>query len=176
MRTDRGKVNTVAASGMLWKESAVDIRTMFFESLESASRSITISAFSMGHKNSDLERFFSIIEKKMTAKRHVTIIVNDDNETLMNFSRKKLGTFLERFPKYFTLRKFKPERGKTKQSLHSKITIIDRQFALVGSANISRTAMEHNYEIMLKVSGNVVDIMDDMMFKLSNAIQDGDQY
>ena len=112
----------------------------------------------------------------MIAKRRVTIIVNDDKQTLMKFSRKKLEVFSERFPKHFTLRRFKPSGGTTKKILHSKITIIDRKFALVGSANISRNALEHNYEIMLKVSGSVVDIMDDMMLKLSDAIKGGDQY
>lgn len=174
MRTDRGKVETLAVSGALWQEHAVDIRSMFFDSLESAKRSITISAFSMGNKTTDLERFFSIIEKKLIAKKHVTMIVNNDEKTLMKFSRKKLDSFSETFPKYFTLRKFKPQ--KTRKILHSKITVIDRRFALIGSANISRNALEHNYEMMLRVSGSVVDIMDDMMLKLSDAIQGGDQY
>jgi len=60
--------------------------------------------------------------------------------------------------------------------LHSKLTIIDRRYALVGSANISRNALEHNYEVMLKVSGQSVSIMDDMMMKLSDTIKKGDDY
>ena len=61
-------------------------------------------------------------------------------------------------------------------NLHSKITIIDRKFALIGSANISRQALEHNYEMMIKISGKSVSKMDDMMIHLSQAIEVGDNY
>lgn len=176
MSCDRGIIETVAASGMLWSgEMAVDIRTLFFKSLKSARSSITISAFSMGHKNSDVIEFFEIIQDKLIAKKKVLIIVNDD-ENLKEYSRNKLKMLSEKFPDDFTLRLFNPKRKKDKMILHSKLTIIDRKYALVGSANISRNALEHNYEMMIKISGKSVSIMDDMMIHLSQAIKTGDEY
>lgn len=176
MSLDRGIVETIAASGMLWSGGmAIDIRTLFFKSLKSARTSITISAFSMGHENSDVIEFFEIIQDKLIGKKKVMIIVNDD-ENLKTYSRNKLILFSEKFPDYFTLRLFNPKRKKDKMILHSKLTIIDRKFALVGSANISRNALEHNYEMMIKISGKSVSMMDDMMIHLSQAIKDGDEY
>ena len=176
MRSDRGTIDTLAASGMLWSVyMALDIRPLFFKSLKSARRSITISAFSMGNKNSDVEEFFEIIQDKLVAKKQVTIVVNDD-ENLKKYSRDKLAMLSEKFPNYFTLRMFDPSRKKKKMILHSKLIIIDRKFALVGSANISRNALEYNYEIMLKITGQSVSIIDDMMIHLSQAIKTGDDY
>jgi len=176
MRSNRGSIETLAVSGMLWSgEMALDIRKLFFDSLKSARRSITISAFSIGRENSDVKEFFEIIHDKLLAKKQVLIIVNDD-ENLKKFARDKLLFFEDKFPEFFTVRFFNPKRNKKNMILHSKLTIIDRRYALVGSANISRNALEHNYEVMLKVSGQSVSIMDDMMMKLSDTIKKGDDY
>jgi len=173
--SNRGIVEKIASSGMLWDEISGDIRSLFFESLKSARISITISAFSMGNENDDVKEFFKIIEDKLVGKKTVLIIVNDD-ENLKKYSRTKLLLFSEQFPEYFTLRLFDPKRSGKNMILHSKITIIDRKFALVGSANISRQALEHNYEMMIKISGKSVSKMDDMMIHLSKAIEGGDDY
>ncbi len=177
MSSNRGIVEKIASSGMIWSgEMTTDIRSLFFKSLESARSSITISAFSMGHENSDVKEFFKIIQNKLVGRKKVMIIVNDD-ENLKKFSRTKLLLFSEKFPENFTLRLFDPtRRGEKHMILHSKLTIIDRKFALVGSANISRQALEHNYEMMIKISGKSVSMMDDMMIRLSQAIEEGDDY
>ena len=60
--------------------------------------------------------------------------------------------------------------------LHSKIAVVDRKYALIGSANISRNALLHNYEIMLKIKGKSVSRIDDMLIELSYAIKNGDSY
>ena len=176
MSSNRGIVEKIASSGTLWDEMSGDIRSLFFESLKSARISITISAFSMGYENDDVKEFFKIIEDKLLGKKTVLIIVNDD-ANLKKYSRTKLLLFSEQFPDYFTLRLFNPKRRSGKNMiLHSKLTIIDRKFALVGSANISRQALEHNYEMMIKISGKSVSKMDDMMIHLSQAIEGGDDY
>ena len=175
MSSNRGVVEKIASSGILWDEMSTDIRSLFFESLKSARTSITISAFSMGHENEDVIEFFKIIEDKLVGRKNILIIVNDD-ENLKQYSRTKLLLFLEQFPDYFTLRLFNPKRNGKNMNLHSKITIIDRKFALIGSANISRQALEHNYEMMIKISGKSVSKMDDMMIHLAQAIEVGDNY
>lgn len=176
MRSNRGTIETMAASGMLWSgEMVLDIRTLLFKSLRSARRSITISAFSMGNETDDLKEFFKIISDKLFAEKKILIIANDD-ENLKKYSRDMLSFLSEKYKHHLTLRFFDPKRKKDNMILHSKLTIIDRKYALVGSANISKNALEHNYEIMLKISGQSVSIMDDMMIKLSNAIKSGDDY
>jgi phosphatidylserine/phosphatidylglycerophosphate/cardiolipin synthase-like enzyme len=175
MSSNRGIIEKIASSGILWDEMSTDIRSLFFESLKSARISITISAFSMGHGNDDVKEFFKIIEDKLVGGKKIMIIVNDD-ENLKKYSRTKLLLFSERFPDYFTLRLFNPKRNGKNMILHSKLTIIDRKFALIGSANISRQALEHNYEMMIKISGKSVSKMDDMMIHLSQAIEGGDDY
>ena len=67
-------------------------------------------------------------------------------------------------------------KGKKRMILHSKITFVDRKYALIGSANISRNALIHNYEIMLKIKGKSVSRIDDMLRELSHAIKHGEDY
>ena len=85
MVRERGTVEQLGVSGPIWEGSALDIRSMFFDSLKSARKSITISAFSMGHRSDDLEKFFEIIKEKLIANKKIMIIVNDDD----NFKKSK---------------------------------------------------------------------------------------
>ena len=181
---DNGTVETLSTSGSLWSGyHAEDIRKMFFDLLHSAKISIRISAFSMGPKNPDTEEFFQIIEDKLLGHKKITIIVNDD-ENLHSYSKKRLRSLQKRFPESdddyngsLLLRYFDPFRkGKKRMILHSKITIVDRKYALIGSANISRNALLHNYEIMLKIKGKAVSRIDDMLRDLSHAIKTEDDY
>ena len=183
-RTDNGTVETLSTSGSLWSGyHAQDIRTMFFELLLSAKTSIRISAFSMGKKNPDTEEFFQIIEDKLLGHKKITMIVNDD-ENIHDYSRKRLRTLQKRFPESddplvgsLHVRYFDPFRkGKKRMILHSKVAVVDRKYALIGSANISRNALLHNYEIMLKIKGKSVSRIDDMLIELSYAIKNGDSY
>ncbi len=183
-RTDNGTIENLSTSGSLWSGyHAEEIRKMFFDLLRSAKTTIRISAFSMGPKNPDTEEFFQIIEEKLLGHKKITIIVNDD-ENLHSYSKKILRSLQKRFPESdddnkggLSLRYFDPFRkGKKRMILHSKITIVDRKYALIGSANISRNALKHNYEIMLKIKGKSVSRIDDMLRDLSHAIKHGDDY
>ena len=183
-RTDNGTIENLSTSGSLWSGyHAEEIRKMFFDLLRSAKTTIRISAFSMGPKNPDTEEFFQIIEDKLLGHKKITIIVNDD-ENLHSYSKKRLRSLQKRFPESdddlkasLSLRYFDPFRkGKRRMILHSKITIVDRKYALIGSANISRNALIHNYEIMLKIKGKSVSRIDDMLRDLSHAIKHGDDY
>ena len=47
---------------------------------------------------------------------------------------------------------------------------------MLGSANISRNALEYNYEIMLKVKGKTVVDIHDLLINLSKTIELGEDY
>ena len=76
MSSNRGTVEKIASSGMIWSgEMTTDIRSLFFKSLQAAKSSITISAFSMGNENPDVVEFFEIIQNKLIGRKKVMIIV-----------------------------------------------------------------------------------------------------
>ena len=47
---------------------------------------------------------------------------------------------------------------------------------MLGSANISRNALENNYEIMLKIKGKTVTDIHDLIINLSNTVESGQDY
>ena len=49
--------------------------------------------------------------------------------------------------------------------------VVDRKIALVGSANISKGALVSNYEIMLKISGDVVSKLSLMFDELVKILE-----
>ena len=57
--------------------------------------------------------------------------------------------------------------------LHAKLVVVDRKTALVGSANISKSALVSNYEIMLKVSGRAATEISLMLDNLRKMLEDG---
>ena len=57
--------------------------------------------------------------------------------------------------------------------LHAKIAVIDGRTALIGSANLSKGALESNYEVMLKVSGQAAADLSHMLSHLSSQMRLG---
>ena len=176
MTENIGEILQFGVSGRVWEGNALDIRRMFFDFLKTARKSILISAFSLGAKNDDMIKFFEIIEEKLLEKIEVRFVVNDD-DNLKKFSREKLENFDRRFS-HFTYQKVDPKRDGKKYNklLHTKITIVDREYGMLGSANISRNALEYNYEIMLKVKGKTVVDIHDLLINLSKTIELGEDY
>ncbi|MBL77239.1 MAG: hypothetical protein CL763_10020 [Chloroflexi bacterium] len=176
MSENIGEILQFGVSGRDWEGKALDIRRMFFDFLKSARKSIVISAFSLGGRNDDMKTFFEIIEEKLIEGIQIRFIVNAD-ENLKKFSKEKLEEFDRRF-KHFTFQKVNPKRdGKdTNKLLHAKITIVDREYGMLGSANISRNALENNYEIMLKIKGKTVTDIHDLIINLSNTVESGQDY
>ena len=173
MDSYKGQIDSIGVSGRIWAGyEAREIRRLIFESLKSAKVSIQISAFSLGEKNEDVEQFFQILEEKLKAEKGVQLIVNDiQGKSVGEYSRK----FIRKLRKYptCTVSDYKP--AKEGDLLHAKIIVIDRKFALVGSANISRHAMFSNYEIMLKISGKAVAIIANLLDNLAQAIIKGEE-
>lgn len=171
MGNPKGFVETIAVSGQIWAGfEAPEVRTLVFDSLQLAKNSIQISIFSLGEKNEEMKTFFKIIEDKLKAGRNVQFIINNMEGNLIgDFSKNKLN----KLTKYenFDLQNFKPR--KKGDLLHAKIIVIDRKFALVGSANLSHNAMFSNYEIMLKITGKAAADIANLLDKLATAIKDG---
>jgi cardiolipin synthase len=169
MKTPKGFVESIAASGGVWAGfEAAEVKTLLFESLREAKNSIQISIFSLGEKNDEMREFFQIIEDKLKARRTVQFIINDmEGDLVGEFSKNKLNKLM----KYdnFDLQNFVPKnRG---DLLHAKIIVVDRKFALIGSANLSHHGLFSNYEIMIKVTGGVAADIANLLDKLAVAIR-----
>ena len=168
----KGHVESIAVSGRVWAGfEAPEVRTLLFESLRMARTGIQISIFALGEKNDEMREFFQIIEDKLKAKRTVQFIINDMNGGLVGgFSKDRLA----RLAKYdnFDLKNFVPK--KKGALLHAKIVVVDRKFALIGSANLSHHGLFSNYEIMIKVTGNAAADIANLLDRLAIAIKTGE--
>ena len=169
-----GKIDGIGISGKAWTGRAVDISDMLFGELESANESIQISSFSTGHQSSIMERFFHIIRGRLqNPLMKISVIINDDGaKSITPYARKQISLLENDFPKQFFPLFFKQRRDSLK-ILHAKITVIDGKTALIGSANLSKSAMESNYEIMLKVTGDAAIEISKLLSHLSTEIRSG---
>lgn len=173
-----GIVESLGASGTAWAGfRAADLSEMLFDEIKRANKSIQICSFSVGHKTPILERFFEILGEQLeNPPMKISIIVNDvaETATVTPYARERLAE-LEReypcqfFPQYFNHDKAMIQRG----ILHAKVTVIDGKTALIGSANLSSGAFESNYEIILKISGQVAADLSSMLSRLSVRIREG---
>lgn len=98
------------------------------------------------------------------------IVNNLNGTTIGKFSKTQL-TLFQKFDN-FDLYDF--HGSKKRNTLHAKIIVIDRTIALIGSPNISNSAMNHNYEIMLSVGGKDVAKIANLLDMLAAAIKHGD--
>lgn len=153
MTPNLGKIEGIAASGSSWSAgNASDIKVMFYNTLRDAKNLIQISTYTLGYDNDEVNEFFKIIEERLRSQRCVNIIVNDDgkkNGTCSYYAKKKMTELKKKFPEKFLPQYFKS--AKSKKILHAKIVVVDRTVVLIGSANISKSALASNYEIMLKI-------------------------
>lgn len=171
-----GNIESIGASGKAWVGfHAMDIADLFFSELKLAGRSIQISSFSTGYKSPEMDNFFGILEDHLENPiMKINIIVNDDgNErSVTPYARKKLKELEDKYPDQFFPQFFMQTKIKNlNKILHAKLTVIDGTTALIGSANISKGALESNYEIMLKVTGQVAADFSKMLSELSKQIR-----
>ena len=103
----------------------------------------------------------------------INIILNDyKKRSVTSYAGKELKKLEADFPKRFFPQFFEQTKiGNLHKILHAKLTVIDGTTALIGSANISKGAMESNYEIMLKVKGQVAADISEMLSRLSKQIR-----
>ncbi|MDA8002184.1 MAG: phospholipase D family protein [Alphaproteobacteria bacterium] len=143
-----GEIVGIGVSGKHWiggyEQSAHD---MILESIQSAKNSIQITAYSLGEMSEELEDIFKILLLKINSGVKVQLIVNRLWST-SDYAKRRIKS-LEH--KNFTLLDYDPDRKI--ENLHAKILIIDSTDVIVGSANMSKSGMVANHEIMIKVRG-----------------------
>lgn len=159
--SNEANVDAIGVSGRYWigfnEKPAFDL---VIEVLGSARKYIRIATYSLGQKSSELERLFKILEGKIATGVKVQIIVNNFEKT-NPYAKKKLKQ-LSSNPN-FTVLNFKPKNKN--ENLHAKIISVDKKYVLIGSANMSRSGMFSNHEIIVKISGgkfasNVDNLLD----------------
>ena len=183
---DIGKVHEIGSSGKAWMGyNSRNIADLLFEELNSATKSIQISSFSIGNDTDVLRDFFKILETKLhngkgdpSAKImptfEVSMIINDDGtkSSHNSFAKEKISELQYKYPEQFFASFFEQTKiGDLHKTLHAKLVVIDGKIALVGSANLSKGALEASYEIMLKVTGDVAIKLAKMLIKLQNNIE-----
>jgi phosphatidylserine/phosphatidylglycerophosphate/cardiolipin synthase-like enzyme len=181
---DIGTVHEIGSSGKAWMGyNSRNIADLLFEELRLAGKSVQISSFSIGNDTDVLRDFFDILEKKLDDGKssaredhtfHVSMIINDDGQknSQNSFAKEKISELQYNYPEQFFASFFKQTKiGNLHKTLHAKLVVIDGHIALVGSANLSKGALEASYEIMLKVKGEVAFNLAKMLQKLQNDIE-----
>lgn len=173
-----GNVEAIGASGKVWMGfRAIDIADLLFGELEKANTSIQISSFSTGNDSDVMNRFFNLLREKLDEPEFkISLIINDDGKenSQTAFARRKIQELKCDYDKKFFPQFFKQTKvGNLHKILHAKLVVIDGTTALIGSANLSKGALESNYEIMLKVTGKVAVNLSQMLSKLSEEIRKG---
>ena len=173
-----GIVESIGASGNAWAGfRATSLSEMFFDEIKRANKSIQICSFSVGHKTPVLEKFFSILREQLeNPPMKISIIINDSaqNASVTPYARGCISRLEREFPGQFFPQYFSHAKGRGASGiLHAKVTVIDGKTALIGSANLSKGALETNYEIVIKISGQVAADLSAMLSRLSSMIRDG---
>ncbi len=178
---DIGKVHEIGSSGKAWMGfHSRNIADLLFEELSLATKSIQISSFSIGNDTDVLRDFFKILETKLRNGKgdpsakimptfEVSMIINDDGKKSSHnlFAKEKIRELEYNYPAQFFASFFEQTKiGDLHKTLHAKLVVIDGKIALVGSANLSKGALEASYEIMLKVTGDVAINLSKMLIKL----------
>ena len=143
-----GSIEAIGVSGRHWiggnEQSAYDL---LVDSLRQARTSVRIVAYSLGDRSSELERIFGILKDKIHTGVQVQLIINRF-WTTTGYAQKQLKELEHR---NFTLLNYDPKDER--ENLHAKIIIVDSTEILLGSANISKSGLFSNHEIVVKISG-----------------------
>lgn len=143
-----GSIEAIGVSGRHWiggnEQGAYDL---LVDSLRQARTSVRIVAYSLGDRSSELERIFGILKDKIHTGVQVQLIINRF-WTATVYAQKQLKELEHR---NFKLLNYDPKDER--ENLHAKIIIIDSTEILLGSANISKSGLFSNHEIVVKISG-----------------------
>jgi phosphatidylserine/phosphatidylglycerophosphate/cardiolipin synthase-like enzyme len=179
---DLGTVHAIGSSGTNWGSGiAGDIRDLFFNTLrpENVKNRVQISTFTLGSGKdgkSEVQEFFKIITDLLKNERSVVIIANDNESKKMPScnpdAKVKLKELQKKYPDRFQYYLFNSKSVHAGKILHAKLVVVDRQIALIGSANISMSALSSNYEVMIKISGDVVSRLSLMLDNLTKMLED----
>ena len=141
----------VIVSGLAWMGSGRrSIESTINELLEHARREVLITAYSIGNTS---DRIFGTWNKVLDRGVSIRMIVNRLHTQPENVVQ-ELQRLQSVYP-FFELYSF--ESDEPMADLHAKIIVIDREYAIVGSANISYRGWTTNHELALLVGGETAN-------------------
>ena len=146
--TISGSIEAIGVSGRYWmggeEQSA---NNLLNRTLASAQNSIRISSYSLGNKSNELDTIFSILKEKTETGVTVQLILNK-YWTTTKYVKRQLSNM---HPSNFYLINYQPKDGV--ENLHAKIIVVDSKKILIGSANISKSGLFSNHEVVLRIDG-----------------------
>lgn len=143
----------IVVSGSTWMGDGLgSVESALYDLFKGARNEVTIVAYSIT-ASKILDPIFEQIEGLLKRSILVRIIVNRFSE-LYGSAQGRLRNLEQRYRPFLELFSFDPD--KEKADLHAKIIMVDRQKALVGSANLSLRGLLDNHELGVIVEGSIV--------------------
>lgn len=150
----------IAVTGTAWMGGGVgSVQTTIEELLDMADSEIQIAVYEItGGADEFLDRLRACLARGV----RVTMIINryDDKPPSI---RQRLQDLAGRFPQ-FEILDFRPKNNT--EDLHAKILVVDRNEALVGSANLTWKGLVGNHELAVVVSGSAASVIAKLLDKL----------
>lgn len=139
------KVEILGTGAQFMKQGVRGIEPVIEEIIMQASKEIQILAYIFTSKALHI---LKQVEQAAKKGIRITIIVND-LQSQDKVIRSRLENMEDNFPHVHVI----DFAENTERQLHAKIVVVDRQIAVIGSANFSWGGMYSNYEIGLLVEG-----------------------
>ena len=141
----------VIVSGISWMGSGFgSLESALHDTFRLATDEVVLTAYTIGI---GARSFFSELEVLLERGIKIRMIVNRYH-TQSKQVRKKLESLRKMFPLQLHLLSFVSQREDA--DLHANIMIIDRRYAIVGSANFSQRGFWDNHELALLLEGLAV--------------------
>lgn len=151
----------IAVTGNSWiGRGTGSIRTMVRESFTSASQDIQLAAYSVNEKPEELVR---LLENQLLRGVRILLVINRF-ESQPDPAKKQLRE-LARRNSNFVIKDFNPSDHR--EDLHAKLIVIDRQIAMVGSANLTWKGMVMNHELMVRLQGRLAEKIAELIDRLA---------
>jgi phosphatidylserine/phosphatidylglycerophosphate/cardiolipin synthase-like enzyme len=151
---------TVAVTGTAWMGGGViSVQSAIEELFNNANKEILIGIYEI---TSGADDFLKKLGVCLARGIRVRMVINRYNDK-PPFVKKKIACLIRKYP-YFEVLNFQPETES--EDLHAKIIVIDRDKALVGSANLTWRGLVGNHELAVIVHGPVASRIASLFDKL----------
>ena len=163
-----GNYIRVVVSGSSWMGNGFgSIESALHDIFTLADDEVIIVAFTV---SGAIQAFFQEIVQLLEHSVRIRMLINRYDEQHES-ERATLSKLQQRYPGLFRLFSFVPDQQEA--DLHAKIILVDRRYALVGSANLSLRGLMDNHELALWVEGDALaDITRavDLLFKSAQTV------
>ena len=136
----------VSGSGWIGGNSG-SIETALHQLFTNAQDEVMIVAYAI---SGSIPVFFQYISASLQRGIRITLLINRYREQSSS-AQKEIQALLHLYSPLFTVFSFVP--GERNADLHAKVMIVDRQYALVGSANLSLRGLKDNHELDVFIEG-----------------------